>query len=163
MSFTSRLTDTRSPTRSSPHPSGSPLHPTHGFRLFAASTPTRILSSGLYGTALSLVPSSGLTFGSLKRLGMDYSRTVGRWPHTRHREHLDTKRKSCGSVEVSPILISSQRSSAKGPAPWRTTLGLNLAKASDEVAQYGVELRWNARSHKWLTVTNHRPGRLVGW
>jgi hypothetical protein len=58
------LTYTRSPTRTTPEPVGTPLTPMQAFIFCLGSTLARNFISTLKGTALSLTPVSGCTFGS---------------------------------------------------------------------------------------------------
>ena len=56
-------TCTKSPTRITPLPLTTPLHPKQAFVGLAASSPLRYFIKTLYGTALSLNPVDGSTLG----------------------------------------------------------------------------------------------------
>lgn len=61
---THSFTRTISPTRTTPFPLGTPLHPKHALFILFASTPERTFIMTLYGTAASRIPVFTSTLGS---------------------------------------------------------------------------------------------------
>ncbi len=93
------FTSIRSPTRTTPSPPTTALHPKHALLFRAGSRPVRNFISTLYGTAASRTPVVGSTLGSCGRVSVQAQACTTQTERTRQRVHFDTRENVRGSSD----------------------------------------------------------------